>query len=428
MKSNAEAEALSPLRVLAARATERYGNEQLCWEARSAEINAEIDAIKRQMAKAAGKEDMTGLKGQLTSRQRELRDEHPRERRYMTQDATVEKLGELLIENPRGLLVCRDELAGWLCTLDKPGREGDREFYLESWNGTGDYTFDRIGRGTVHVPAVCLSIVGGIQPGKLKRYVSAALSEGWGDDGLLQRLQLLVWPDSLSVWRHANRRADAEAKRKAIAVFEALDKLNPADHGATLPEEGGVPFVRFVSNGQTTYDSFRDALEKRLRSDEIANTPGFEAHLAKYRSLMPKLALVFHLVDGPVHGGVSEDAAQLAVAWCRFLEAHARKVYAAEISSSATAAHRLAEKVEEGAIRDGDTVRAVGSKDWSGLSSVDRVRSGLDILAAAGWVRIERRETGGRPSDVIRLHPDLVRGKEGENAPVWDPQNLQNAF
>ncbi len=65
-------------------------------------------------------------------------------------DTTVEKLGELLNQNPRGLLLMRDELSGLLRTLDKPGREGDREFFLEGWNGTGSYTYDRISRGTTH--------------------------------------------------------------------------------------------------------------------------------------------------------------------------------------------------------------------------------------------------------------------------------------
>jgi hypothetical protein len=33
-------------------------------------------------------------------------------RRYKTNDSTVEKLGELLRENPVGLLILRDELVG----------------------------------------------------------------------------------------------------------------------------------------------------------------------------------------------------------------------------------------------------------------------------------------------------------------------------
>jgi Protein of unknown function (DUF3987) len=54
--------------------------------------------------------------------------------------------------------------------MDRPGHENDRAFYCEAWNGTDAYTYDRIGRGTLHIRAACLSVLGGIQPGPLERY------------------------------------------------------------------------------------------------------------------------------------------------------------------------------------------------------------------------------------------------------------------
>ncbi len=68
-------------------------------------------------------------------------------------DATVEKLGELLNQNPNGLLLFRDELSGFLRLMDRPGHENDRGFYCEAWNGTGAYTYDRLGRGTLRIEA-----------------------------------------------------------------------------------------------------------------------------------------------------------------------------------------------------------------------------------------------------------------------------------
>src|SRR4029453_7681695 len=79
----------------------------------------------------------------------------PVQTRYIVNDPTVEKLGELLNENPNGLLLFRDELTGWLRMLDRDGHESDRSFYLEAWNGTNSYTYDRIGRGTLPIKAAC---------------------------------------------------------------------------------------------------------------------------------------------------------------------------------------------------------------------------------------------------------------------------------
>ena len=64
----------------------------------------------------------------------------------------------------------RDELVGFFRTMDRQGHESDRGFYLETWNGLGSFIYDRIGRGTVIIPNVCLSIFGTIQPGPLARY------------------------------------------------------------------------------------------------------------------------------------------------------------------------------------------------------------------------------------------------------------------
>ena len=112
--------------------------------------------------------------------------------------------------------------------------------------------------------------------------------------------------------------------------------------------------------------------------------------------------LVFHLIDTVsrgTRGPVSTDAARLAADWCEFLELHARRVYAAEISPGVSEATLLMEKIDSGELLDMMTVRAVGRHGWSGLQP-DAVHEGLAVLEAAGRVRrqtIPSREEGGRP-------------------------------
>ena len=178
---------------------------------------------------------------------------------------TPEKLGELLRANPRGLLCLRDELAGWLRSLDRPGSEGTREFYLESWNGTGSYSYDRIGRGTIHIPALTLSIFGGIQPGKLRGYIDSALALGSGDDGLLQRFQLLVYPDGPCDWRDVDRWPDAEARDRAFSIYQAIDSFDPLERGADPGTYDEIPTFRFAPDAQELFSTYRDDLERELR-------------------------------------------------------------------------------------------------------------------------------------------------------------------
>src|SRR5215204_1005060 len=261
LKSPALAEVMKPLSRLMAEAYTRHEENLKAYEAEVAASEAMKAALKDVVKQAAKESRKSGNRSKLDEvieEQRNLESpEEPTVRRYKTEDATVEKLSELLLQNPHGILVHRDELSGWLRNLDKQGREGDRAFYLESWNGTGSFDVDRIGRGSLHIPALCLSILGTIQPGPLSSYVWAATQGKEGDDGLLQRFQLLVWPDTLKEWHNVDRWPNAEAKSRAYEVFKRLDALTAEDFGATAEVEDDIPAVRFTLEAQDVFDKWR---------------------------------------------------------------------------------------------------------------------------------------------------------------------------
>ena len=116
------------------------------------------------------------------------------------------------------MLVFRDELIGFLVTLDKEGREGDRSFYLEGWNGYSPSSVksDRISRGTISSNP-CLAVLGGIQPSKLRNYFMGAFND-LANDGLLQRFQLMVCPEISKKYVHIDREPDLQA-RKGFSIL-----------------------------------------------------------------------------------------------------------------------------------------------------------------------------------------------------------------
>jgi len=414
LKSPTLAEALQPIRRLAKEA--RVHHEQVVVE-RSADLDclklkeAGIKNRLRQTYEGKGKQGATEteLQQSLLEVQQQVREQELSliEPRYVVNDTTIEKLGELLKHHPRGLLLERDELAGWLRSLEREDRKGDREFFLEAWNGLNPYTWDRIGRGTIHLPALCLSIVGGIQPAKLSRYVSEALEEGYAADGLLQRFQLLVWPQGRHLWQLVDQQPDQEALSGVCGVFSALAGIE-----AQGEDGDGMVRVRFAEEAQELFYEWLGELEGRLRSPELQKTPAFESHLAKYRSLMPTLALLFHLVETIGSSSdsiepVSLDAAKLAADWCEYLEIHARKVYAAEIQDDVSTAHALAAKIQKGEIYDGMTVREVYRRGWARVNTSELAWAGLAVLESHGWVRIDVPKRNGRPSPVVRVNPAL---------------------
>ena len=332
-------------------------------------------------------------------------------------DVTVEKLGELLEQNPNGLVVFRDELSGWLRTLGRQGHEGDRGFYLEAWNGNGSYTFDRIGRGTHHIPNVCLSIFGSIQPGPLARYLRASVS-GVDADGFMPRFQVLFYPDSPSKFINVDRYPDTEAKNEAYAVFQALDRLDPVARGCQVDQDRGIPYLGFSPDAQDFFDEWRVELENRLRSGDLSTV--MTQRLAKYRSLLPSLALIFHVIANHADSqmtDVSLEAVMSAAAWCELLEQHARRIYQAGMDGDPEDAVRLSEKIKQ-SLPNPFAIRDVQRKGWTGLTANEDIRRAVGILEDRGWVKVVKvpsTETGGGPAEKIWIHPKLInRAKAGE--------------
>lgn len=408
-KTPAMSEALSPLDHLSELAAKDF--EELSRSASSEThlINARIEAVKedlRRAAKGGKSEDLSSFQAEIEELEGELETIRVKEKRYKTNDATVEKIARLLKDNPNGILVVRDELSGWLKTLDKAGREGDREFYLEAWNGFGTYTVDRVGSGTIHVPALCLSLLGGIQPGKLQAYVNDA-KKGKGDDGLLQRFQLLVYPDQKKEWMNVDRVPDLPARSRVFEIFRNIDQLNADSLGAEIQEsKDKIPGVRFSPKAQLLFNSWRSDLERKLRSDHL-ECPAFESHLAKYRSLMPSLALLFWLVDTIESGGkgsVSLSATEMAIGWCEFLEKHALKIYSPTAQPGLMGANVLAKKIRNRDLKDQETVRSVCRRQWAHLETSEKVEEALFVLEQLHWIQISH---GSSNSRKIHINPKL---------------------
>lgn len=413
IKSDAMAEALRPVHRLEASA--RAGHKRLALEAKveQMELEAQLRAAKGRAGKGQS------VRGAMLSIQTRLEAlEATPEKRYTTQDTTVEKLGELLRDNPRGIILVRDELASWVSSLEQEDSATARGFFLSAWNGTGGYTFDRIGRGTVHIPAACVSVLGTIQPGPLTAIFDRLRRDNTRADGLLQRFQVLVWPDRLPEWQAPTSWPDSGARDRAATVFERLNALefrSPDDEENLEPQ-----LLRFDNEAGQAFAEWHDNLEARLRGDELDEWPHFKSHLSKYRSLAPSLAVVFHLIESAGREDwsgwadltpVSLEAVNLALDWCEFLELHARKVYASETNTDAQAAHLLANRIEAGNLLHGMRVRDLKRAGWRGLAEDGRADVALSALEGLGWLKVVELDTGGRASEVVLLHPELREGK-----------------
>ena len=407
-KSPALNEALKPLNRLQGNEFEGWKILHDDWEIDSKLVTMQNEANEKK-AKALVTKDQEAARALLTPV--ESPDE-PKARRYIVNDATVEKLGEIMEENPWGILSYRDELYGLLTSLDKQGQEGSRAFYLTSYDGNQSYTYERIIRGTTHIPRVCLAMIGGIQPGRIQEYVRGAVAGGSADDGLLQRFGLAVWPDVDGEFIHVDEWPDNHAKQNAWAVYERLCTLKP--------ESEVEPMVwRFTPEAQNLFVQWLVPFETEIRGDTLH--PAMVSHLAKYRKLIPALALVFALIDTPNDQCLIGEAELLrSLAWGDYLRTHANRLYAAAVIPEVTDAVTLLNKLRSGKLTDRDgvildrfTPRQIALKGWSGLGTPQAVRKAADVLADYDWLKPETvfgGPVGGRPSERYLINPMLLAG------------------
>jgi putative DNA primase/helicase len=381
-------------------AIERLWREEFAAEAEEYETQREAADLRlsawKEQAKAAFKSGKTEPIRPDTS----LR--APTQRRLIIGDSTFEKTHELMAENPSGLLILRDELSGWMSQLDRPGREGERAFSLEAWNGDSGFSVDRIGRGSIYVPACCLSILGAFTPGRLKAYLADALKDGPGNDGLIQRFQLLVWPDAPRQWTYVDQLPLPNRITDMLRRLTSLDADFPATYTFNRAAQG--LFIEWLTS-----------LEQRIRSNTMHQT--LVSHLSKLRKTIPSLALLFALADVIETSVIDAAHTEQAISWAPYLESHARRIYSCIASPRMQAAADLVAKIREGVVgADGTFARRdVYRHHWTGLDTPDAVGDALEILHDAGWVRPRESAGGmGRPPDLWEVNP---RARANKSAP-----------
>lgn len=380
---------------------------------------ATLKDIKSDIGKAAkGKgndkvidtEQVAKLKADYTALAED--DYEPTRRLFKTNETSIQSMTVLQNENPRGLLTFRDELTALLVRWDREDHQDERAYFLEGWNGDGSYTDVKIGRGLTDVKNICIGLLGGIQPDKLKRYLYQAMKGS--NDGLIQRLQLAVWPDEPMHWENVDIYPNKEARDHAYNILDFLAGSDFCTLGAIQEEYDDRPYFRFSEAGQAIFNKWLNELQTVKIKNE--DNPLMVEHFGKFRSLMPSLSLICHLIDiadGDASGSVSEKAALLSVEWCRYLEPHARRIYAMAENPEHEAAVRLSEKIREGKLPSPFTIKTVYDKGWHGLKDKAEVQVACDILIDENWLNMtEKPATGNRgrpPAPEYFINPVFLK-------------------
>lgn len=317
-------------------------------------------------------------------------------------DSTQEAIQRVQAHEPRGVLVHRDELAGWAAKLEAAsGTGGERQFYIEGFNA-GSYRVDRAKfRGQpLRISRLSISMLGGVQPDRLSDLI------GGKDDGLASRF-LYCWPVPVEgVW-------DAPEVSSEWAE-QALTRL----HRAALPRDDtgrAVPSV--VPLAPDAGAAFGEWWRAARREAESAG--GLLAgQLGKMLGVAGRLALVWEFLhwsqsgSAPEPEAVSARAVNSAIALVEdYFRAHALAAFGdaarpQDERDAATVARAILKRkprlVNKRELR----------REWSleGLSDSKRLRLALEQLEQGGWLRApEIAETApGRKAGDFLVNPAVL--------------------
>ena len=419
MKSPAMREALHPLKALQKAADTAHDSAM---ETHRAE--EEHHKLRKQAQRSKAKRELEKEPTAKIDLDPSELDE-PVAHTYWTSNVNEASLGVLLQDNPNGLLIERDELSSLLTDLEDDNRADLRGMLLSGWSGKEGYRFDRIGRGVTCIPKCAVSILGGIQPGPLERYVRGAFA-GQHADGLLQRFQMLVWPDSVG-FKHVDRWPTSDAKKAARELFERVDKMDPLAMGAKDDFGNEPPFVRLSDEAQAIFNKWYVAFmnERRFIDEGGVESGPLAAHFGKYPGLVGKLALIIHVADERNAKSVSERTLRKALGWIDYLTPHARRIYHASDCPETGAAKLLLARIKGGKVTGQFKPRDIYRNGWHGLTDHTSVKRACGILTDHGWL-IEahpKGSNGGRPGDAVYEVSPVVVEKKSQRARLANQRN-----
>ncbi|MFT4757653.1 MAG: hypothetical protein ACI91R_002310 [Vicingaceae bacterium] len=325
----------------------------------------------------------------------------PRKREVVLNDVTPEALLIRLSSNPNGVLLFRDEIYGWLVKLERDDGSQERSIYTEAFNGNGKYAQERVTREPVKLDFLYVSILGGIQPGRLLPLLKGRLN-GKSDDGFFERFQLSVFPDSQD--EYTDVAPDINETQKMRNTFCCF---------AMLSETEKKLEANFTDEAQAIWTDWA----KKHKSKLLRTMPHEQSVLGKYPALVARLALVFHLFETAFntldyHHFSPEDLIntrdlERAIKFSELLFSHNQRIQAyARDEDHVSSSQNLLSKLP--LLDENFSSRDIQRKCWQGMKTAKDCQAAIDILVKHGFLREAlSKNSAGKTLVRYEVHPNF---------------------
>ncbi len=393
LKSPAHDYALAPLKRLQAKRFREF---------RDAVATYEHDLLQYEGDLAQWKRKKNDERGEPPKKPKE-----PQAVRYLVSDPTIEALAPILLVNPRGVVLGRDELAAWLGSFERY-RSGSKGSDAAQWlemHRAGYVLVDRKSGfpRTIHVPLAGVSIAGTIQPETLQR----ALGREYFENGLAARLLMVMPP------RRRKRWTEADVSQRTVKRFaQMIEKLLTLNHNC---DDNGDPVPIDVPLDEDAHKAWIVFYDEHADRQAEVHEGDLAAAFAKLEGYAARFALLLHFMKWatlPKFQGdaIGEDSISAGVELARWFCDETERICAMFVDSDDEDSELIGHiRSLGGSVTIRDLQR--GSRRFRMKS--DEIRAMLDELVQRGvgfWEHLPPQAQGGHPIELFRLHGDSGDG------------------
>jgi hypothetical protein len=238
--------------------------------------------------------------------------EMPLCKQFILSDSTPESLYQVHKNNPRGIIMLRDELKGWIDDFGRYNKSGEVANWISSWSEQA-MTFNRKSERPMKINEPFICVAGGLQP----KILPELARENRAANGFLVRF-CFVYPDKVN-------RPYFQDKELAFSFYDKYDTyLKNLLSINNLETE----YITLTSDAHKLYQEFDNRNTDLINSQESDYLRGI---LAKLPVIALRLALVLHYsnwaCNGIEHPKIEPGTIQAAINMTEYFKTTGEKVF-----------------------------------------------------------------------------------------------------
>jgi len=325
-------------------------------------------------------------------------------KQFITSDATMEAINELMINNSSGVLCYMDELAGWIKGMNqyKSGGGNELEVWLKLWSAILQI-INRKGKEPIFANNPFVNVFGGIQPEVLDVFSGK-------DNGLIDRI-LFAFPEEIAPMI-TDLEVSEDLDDKLISVFNRLYK-------AHFREDVQVDEPEVTKFSFEAYKQFKDYVNNKLYKEMVSYQMPYylRGAWAKFPGYIARFALIIQGMNfGENRKKLNEidlDSLNKAIELTEYFMDNAKKVYA---RLNASKVDRKVELAERWINRNGGkaSLREIYTHKVAGCKNTKQAKSLFEEMTSRelGTMSEYYPEGGGRATFVFELDDKVCNPKE----------------